>query len=55
MKYQIHEKEIQNEESDTAMSSVNEIWIGSFSHNASLSLNVEQYLNEIKTIHKQLP
>ena len=52
MKYQIHESEIQNEESDATMSSINKVWICSFSQNTSLSLNVEQYLSEIKTIHK---
>ena len=53
MKYQIHESEIPSEnQSDVAMGSVDKVWICSFSQNQQLSASVEQYLSEIKQLHK---
>ena len=53
MKYQIHETEVPSEShSDAAMSSINKVWICSFSVNQQLSASVEEYLSEIKQLHR---
>jgi len=53
MKYQIHETEVPSENhSDATMSSINKVWICSFAVDQQLSASVEQYLSEIKHLHR---
>ena len=53
MRYQIHETEIPSENlSDSTMSNINKVWICSFAVNQQLPASVEQYLSEIKNIHR---
>ena len=53
MKYQIHESEVPSDNlSDATMSSINKVWICSFSVDQKLTASVEQYLSEIKQLHK---
>ena len=48
LKFQIHENELNpKDETDANMSTVNSIWLCSFSHGNSENVSVEKYMNEV--------
>ena len=51
LKFQVHESELNPEdETDANMSTVNKIWVCSFSHDNSKNVSIGKYMNEVSLI-----